>query len=51
MGADDTGFKQGNSDGKNPEEKKAWLWVVVTPLVSLFQVMLARSTEAAQSLF
>ena len=50
VGADDTGFKQGNSDGKNPEEKKAWLWVAVTPLVSLFQVMLARSTEAAQSL-
>jgi hypothetical protein len=50
VGADETGFKQGNSDGKNPEGKKAWLWVAVTPLVTMFQVMLARSTEAAQSL-
>jgi IS1 family transposase len=32
------------------QRKKAWLWVAVTPLVTLFQVMLARSTEAAQSL-
>ena len=50
VGADETGFKQGNADGKNAEKKKAWLWVAVTPLVTLFQVMLARSTEAAQSL-
>jgi hypothetical protein len=50
VGADETGFKQGNADGKNPEGKKAWLWMAVTPLVTLFQVMLARSTEAAQSL-
>ena len=26
VGADETGSKQGNSDGKNPERKKAWLW-------------------------
>lgn len=50
MGADETGFKQGNADGQNPQNKKAWLWVAVTPLVSFFQVMLARSTEAAQDL-
>lgn len=30
--------------------KKAWLWVAATPLVTFFQVMLARSTEAAQDL-
>ncbi len=50
VGADETSFKQGNADGRNPQEKKAWLWVAVTPLVTFFQVMLARSTEAAQSL-
>lgn len=50
IGADETGFKQGNSDGKNPQNRRAWLWVAVTPLVSFFQVMLARSTEAAQVL-
>ena len=35
VGADETGFKQGNADCKNPEKKKAWLWVAVTPLVTL----------------
>ena len=50
VGADETGFGQGNADGQNPDSKKAWLWVAVTPLVSFFQVMLARSTAAAQSL-
>lgn len=45
--ADETGFKQGNNDEKNPLNRKAWLWVAVTPLVSFFQVMLSRSTEAA----
>ena len=50
VGADETGFGQGNADGQNPHQKRAWLWVAVTPLVSFFQVMLSRSTAAAQSL-
>ncbi len=50
VGADETGFKQGNADGQNPHNQRAWLWVAVTPLVSFFQVMLARSTAAAQAL-
>jgi hypothetical protein len=50
VGADETGFRQGNADGNNGLKKKAWLWVAVTPLVSFFSVMLSRSTEAAQSL-
>ena len=50
VGADETGFKQGNADGQNPHNQRAWLWVAVTPLVSFFEVMLARSTAAAQSL-
>ena len=50
VGADETRFKQGNADGKNEQKKKAWLWVAVTPLVSVFEVKLSRSTEAAESL-
>lgn len=50
VGADETGFKQGNADGQNPHNKKAWLWVAVTPLVSFFQVTLARSSVAASAL-
>jgi hypothetical protein len=49
-GADETGFVQGNADGQNPNNRKAWLWVIVTPLVSFFQVTLSRSTQAAQEL-
>lgn len=50
VGADETGFPQGNGDGNNPQKKKAWLWVAVTPLVSYFEVNLSRSGEAAKSL-
>ena len=50
VGADETGFGQGNADGQNPHSKRAWLWVAVTPLVTFFQVMLSRSTAAAQAL-
>ena len=50
VGADETGFGQGNADGQNPHKKRAWLWVAVTPWVSFFCVMLSRSTAAAQSL-
>lgn len=34
VAADETGFKQGNADGQNPDSKRAWLWVAVTPLAS-----------------
>lgn len=50
VGADETGFKQGNSDGQNGKNQKAWLWVAVTPLVSSFCVLLSRSAEAAKQL-
>jgi transposase len=49
VGVDETGFKQGNLDGQNPQQRKGWLWVVVTPLVTFFQVCLSRSQIAAQS--
>jgi len=50
VGADETGFHQGNIDGCNPEERQAWLWVAVTPLVTFFEMALTRCTQAAQHL-
>lgn len=50
VAADETSFIQGNADGGNPAQRKAWLWVAVTPLVTFFQVILSRSQEAAQIL-
>lgn len=48
--SDETGFRQGNSDGQNPTGKRGWLWVIVTPLVSYFEVLLSRSQASAQQL-
>jgi hypothetical protein len=50
VNADETGFSQGNSDGKNPQGKKAWLWLALTPLISYFQVSLSRCQSAAKDL-
>ncbi len=50
VGADETSFKQGNIDGCNPEQRQAWLWVAVTPLVTFFEIALTRCTEAAKNL-
>lgn len=48
--SDETGFRQGNSDGLNPTGKRGWLWVLVTPLVSYFEVFLSRSQLSAKTL-
>lgn len=48
--SDETGFAQGNSDGHNPSGKRGWLWVIVTPLVSYFEVFLSRSQASAKAL-
>jgi transposase len=50
INSDETGFNQGNADGANPEKRKAWLWVAVTELVTVFQVTLSRGQAAAQLL-
>lgn len=47
---DETGFAQGNGDGKNPSGRKGWLWVMVTPLVSYFAVFLGRSQAVCRQL-
>lgn len=48
--SDETGFPQGNHDGGNPNRSKGWMWVLVTPLVSLFEVVLSRSQQTAKDL-
>lgn len=50
VGSDETSFPQGNCDGCNPDARKGWLWVVVTPFVTLFEVFLSRSQASAQAL-
>lgn len=50
VGADETSFNQGNVDGSNPKQSKAWLWVAVTPLVTFFQIALSRCSDAARNL-
>jgi hypothetical protein len=49
LGADETGFKQRNGDGQNAAKTTGWLWVVVTPLIVCFQVILSRGTDAAKT--
>lgn len=50
VNVDETTFPQGNSDGANAKKSKGWLWVVVTPWVSYFTVVLSRAQTVAQSL-
>ncbi|ASC69925.1 hypothetical protein XM38_046480 [Halomicronema hongdechloris C2206] len=50
VGSDETSFSQGNVDGHNPEGRQGWLWVVVTPWVSVFEVFLHHSQQSAQAL-
>ena len=49
VAVDETGFKQRNGDGQNAAKTSGWLWVVVTPLIISFQVILSRATAAAQT--
>ncbi|NEQ11852.1 MAG: IS66 family transposase, partial [Moorea sp. SIO4E2] len=48
--SDETSFSQGNGDGLNPRQSKGWLWVLVTPLVIVFSVVLSRSQATAKAL-
>ncbi|WP_226588820.1 IS66 family transposase, partial [Microseira wollei] len=50
VAADETGFNQANIDGCNPQNRQAWLWVAVTPLVTFFEIALTRCTTAAKNL-
>lgn len=48
--SDETSLPQGNRDGSNPKGRKGWLWVLVTPWVSFFEVVLSRSQKSAKAL-
>ena len=48
--ADETGWRQGDADGGNAAKRKAWLWVMVTPWVTVFQIHLGRGQAAANEL-
>ncbi len=48
--SDETGFSQGNGDGLNPSRTKGWLWVLVTPKIKVFSVVLSRSQATAKAL-
>lgn len=50
VAADETSFNQANIDGGNPQQRQAWLWVAVTPLVTFFEIALTRCTQAAKNL-
>ena len=50
MHSDETSYPVGNRDGGNPQHTKGWLWVLVTPLVSFFEVVLSRSQATAKAL-
>lgn len=50
INCDETGYRQQNKDGNNPDNKKAWIWVLVTPLVSVFTIALSRGQEIARKL-
>lgn len=41
VGADETGFPQGNADGGNSKGSQAWLWVAVTPLASEYNIVVS----------
>ena len=44
---DETGAPTGNADGGNPDRRRGWQWVMVTPVVTVFQQGLSRSGTAA----
>jgi transposase len=50
LNMDETSFAQGNHDGHNPQGRKGWLWVMVTPWISYFAIFLSRSSQVCQQL-
>lgn len=47
---DETGSRQGNSDGNNPQHKKAWAWVAVCAHLTVFRLSLSRGQAVVKSL-
>ena len=47
---DETGAPTGNADGRNPTGRRGWLWVAMSPVVTVFLQGLSRSAAAATEL-
>jgi transposase len=47
---DETGAPTGNADGGNPDGRRGWLWVLMTPMLTGFSQGLSRSRVAAVEL-
>ncbi|MFM9100603.1 MAG: IS66 family transposase, partial [Cyanobium sp.] len=47
---DETGAPTGNADGGNPTGERGWLWVAMSPVVTVFLQGLSRSAAAATEL-
>jgi transposase len=47
---DETGAPTGNADGGNPDGRRGWLWVLMTPVLTVFVQGLSRSSAAAMEL-
>jgi transposase len=47
---DETGAPTGNADGRNPTGRRGWLWVAMSPVVTVFLQGLSRSAAAATAL-
>jgi len=47
---DETGAPTGNADGGNPDGRRGWLWVLMTPKLTVFSQGLSRSSAAAMEL-
>jgi hypothetical protein len=47
---DETGAPTGNADGGNPDGRRGWLWVLMTPMLTVFSQGLSRSSAAAMEL-
>lgn len=50
VNADETGWKEGLKGGGKRGRKKAWLWVAVTPWVTVFLIHASRGGVAAKAL-
>ncbi len=47
VSVDETGAPTGHADGRNPTGKRGWLWVAMSPVVTVFLQGLSRSAAAA----
>jgi hypothetical protein len=47
---DEIGAPTGNADGGNPDGRRGWLWVLMTPKLTVFSQGLSRSSAAAMEL-